>query len=64
MNELLKALGLKHVEKGLPELCEQAKMHSLTYETSLLKKSLLSLQEYLVKYLSLSTYRFVEGRNQ
>jgi hypothetical protein len=30
MNEFLKVLGLKHVEKGLPELCEQARMHSLT----------------------------------
>src|SRR6266567_8095952 len=35
MNEFLKALGLKHVEKDLPELCEQARMHSLTYETFL-----------------------------
>ncbi len=35
MNELLKALGLKHVEKGLPELCEQARMHSLTYDAFL-----------------------------
>ena len=30
MNEVLKALSLKHVEKDLPELCEQASMHSLT----------------------------------
>ena len=35
MNELLKALSLKHVEKGLPELCEQARMHSLTYDAFL-----------------------------
>ncbi len=45
MNEFLKVLGLKHVEKSLPELCEQARMHSLTYDASLLKNSLLSLQE-------------------
>ena len=35
MNEFLKALNLKHVEKGLPELYEQARMHSLTYDTFL-----------------------------
>jgi len=32
MNELLKALSLRHLEKGLPELYEQARLHSLTYE--------------------------------
>jgi DNA replication protein DnaC len=35
MNEFLKALNLRHLEKGLPELYEQARMHSLTYEAFL-----------------------------
>ena len=35
MNDLLKALSLRHLEKGLPELYEQARMHSLTYEAFL-----------------------------
>jgi DNA replication protein DnaC len=35
MNELLKALSLRHLEKGLPELYEQARLHSLTYESFL-----------------------------
>jgi DNA replication protein DnaC len=35
VNDLLKALSLRHLEKGLPDLCEQARMHSLTYETFL-----------------------------
>jgi DNA replication protein DnaC len=35
MNDLLKTLGLRHLEKGLPELCEQARMHSLTYDAFL-----------------------------
>jgi hypothetical protein len=30
MNELLKALSLRHLEKGLPQLYEQARLHSLT----------------------------------
>ena len=43
MNELLKALSLKHVEKDLPELCEQASMHSLTYEAFLRRLLLLEI---------------------
>jgi DNA replication protein DnaC len=35
VNELLTALSLRHVEKGLPQLYEQARMHSLTYEAFL-----------------------------
>lgn len=35
MNELLKTLHLSHLEKGLPELLEQARLHSLTYEAFL-----------------------------
>ena len=35
MNELLKALSLRYIEQGLPELYEQARMHSLTYEAFL-----------------------------
>ncbi len=35
MNELLHTLNLKHVEKGIPELCDQARMHSLTYDAFL-----------------------------
>ena len=35
MNDLLKTLGLRYVEKGLPELYEQARMHSLTYDAFL-----------------------------
>ncbi len=35
MNELLKALGFKHVEKNVSELCEQARIHSLTYDAFL-----------------------------
>ncbi|HEY9714336.1 MAG TPA: IS21-like element helper ATPase IstB, partial [Chroococcales cyanobacterium] len=35
MKELLKALYLSHVEQGLPDLLEQARLHSLTYEAFL-----------------------------
>jgi len=35
VNDLLKALSLRHLEKRLPELYEQARMHSLTYEAFL-----------------------------
>ena len=35
MNELLKILGLRYVENGLPDLYEQARMHSLTYDAFL-----------------------------
>jgi DNA replication protein DnaC len=35
MNDLFKFLHLKYVEKRLPELLEQARLHSLTYEAFL-----------------------------
>lgn len=35
MNDLLHALRLSHVEAGLPDLYEQARLHSLTYESFL-----------------------------
>jgi DNA replication protein DnaC len=44
MNDLLQALHLKHVEKGLPELLEQARLHSLTYEAFLRRVLLVELE--------------------
>ena len=44
MNELLHALNLKHVEKGIPELCDQARMHSLTYDAFLRRVLLMELE--------------------
>ena len=35
MKDLLHALRLSHVEAGLPDLYEQARLHSLTYESFL-----------------------------
>jgi len=35
MNDLFKTLHLSHLEKGLPDLLEQARLHSLTYEAFL-----------------------------
>jgi DNA replication protein DnaC len=35
MNDLCKTLHLSHLEKGLPELLEQARLHSLTYDAFL-----------------------------
>jgi len=35
VNDLLKTLSLRHLEKGLPEVYEQARMHGLTYEAFL-----------------------------
>ena len=35
MNDLFKLLHLKHVEKKLPDLLEQARLHTLTYEAFL-----------------------------
>jgi DNA replication protein DnaC len=35
MNDLLKAVRLTHLEKALPELLEQARIHSLTYDAFL-----------------------------
>jgi len=44
MNDLLQALRFKHVEKGLPGVLEQARLHSLTYETFLRRVLLLELE--------------------
>lgn len=44
MNELLHALNLKHVEKGIPDLCDQARMHSLTYDAFLRRVLLMELE--------------------
>ena len=35
MNDLLQALRLKHLDRALPELCEHARLHSLTHEAFL-----------------------------
>ena len=45
MNELLHTLRLKHVEQGLPDLLEQARVHGLTYETFLRRVLLLEVEE-------------------
>lgn len=44
MNDLLQALRLKYVEKGLPELLEQARLHSLTYEAFLRRVLVMELE--------------------
>jgi DNA replication protein DnaC len=44
MNDLLKALSLRHVEKGLPEVYEQARMHALTYEAFLRRVLLMEVE--------------------
>lgn len=44
MNDLLGTLRLKYVEKGLPELVEQARLHSLTYEAFLRRVLLIELE--------------------
>ena len=44
MNDLLQALRFKYVEKGLPDVLEQARLHSLTYETFLRRVLLLELE--------------------
>lgn len=44
MNDLLKALCLRHVEKGLPELYEQARMHALTYDAFLRRVLLMEVE--------------------
>ncbi len=68
MNELLKALGLKHVEKGLPELCEQARMHGLTYDAFLRRVLVmevegrkLTAQEKRLKAAKLPTRKTLEA---
>jgi DNA replication protein DnaC len=44
VNELLHALNLKYVEKGIPELCDQARMHSLTYDAFLRRVLLMEIE--------------------
>src|SRR5207245_6968954 len=44
MNELLHALRLSHVETGLPDLYEQARLHGLTYEAFLRRVLLLEIE--------------------
>ncbi len=44
MNELLHALNLKHVENSIPELCDQARMHSLTYDAFLRRVLVMELE--------------------
>lgn len=43
MNDLLQALRFKYVEKGLPDVLEQARLHSLTYEAFLRRVLLMEL---------------------
>ncbi len=68
MNEFLKVLGLKHVEKGLPELCEQARMHSLTYDAFLRRVLVMEIegrkqtaQEKRLKAAKLPTRKTLEA---
>jgi DNA replication protein DnaC len=44
VNELLHALNLKYVEKGIPDLCDQARMHSLTYDAFLRRVLLMEIE--------------------
>ena len=44
MKDLLHALRLCHVEAGLPDLYEQARLHSLTYESFLRRVLLLEIE--------------------
>jgi DNA replication protein DnaC len=44
MNDLLSDLRLKHVEKGLPDLLEQARLHSFTYEVFLRRVLMMELE--------------------
>jgi DNA replication protein DnaC len=44
MNELFKALRFKHLEQGLPDLLEQARLHSLTYEAFLRRVLVMELE--------------------
>ena len=67
MNEVLKALSLRHIEKGLPEVYEQARLHSLTYEAFLrrvltmeVEGRRLSAQEKRVKAAKLPTQKTME----
>ncbi len=67
MNDLLKALCLRHLEKGLPELYEQARMHSLTYEAFLrrvltmeVEGRKLAAQQKRLKAAKLPTHKTLE----
>jgi DNA replication protein DnaC len=67
MNELLKVLSLRHLEKGLPELYEQARMHGLTYEAFLRRVLVmevegrrLSAQQKRLKAARLPTHKTLE----
>jgi len=44
MNELLQALRLGHIEAGLPDLYEQARLHGLTYEAFFRRVLLLEIE--------------------
>jgi DNA replication protein DnaC len=44
MNDVLQALRLRYIEKGLPELLEQARLHSLTYEAFLRRVLVMELE--------------------
>jgi len=44
MKDLLQALRLSHVEAGLPDLYEQARLHGLTYEAFLRRILLLEVE--------------------
>lgn len=44
MNDLLHTLRLSHVEAGLPDLYEQARLHGLTYEAFLRRLLLLEIE--------------------
>jgi DNA replication protein DnaC len=44
MNDLLKLLHLKYVENQLPDLLEQARLHSLTYEAFLRRVLMLEIE--------------------
>ena len=67
MNEVFKALSLRHIEKGLPEVYEQARLHSLTYEAFLrrvltmeVEGRRLSAQEKRVKAAKLPMQKTME----
>ena len=44
MKDLLQALRLSYVEMGLPDLCEQARLHGLTYEAFLRRALLMEIE--------------------
>jgi DNA replication protein DnaC len=67
VNDLLKALSLRHLEHGLPTLYEQARMHSLTYEAFLrrvlvmeIEGPKLAAQQKRLKAAKLSTRKTLE----